>query len=345
MEPDAPTLLHPAWIWLAFLACGAIIAVAGTRLSRYGDVIADKTGMGGAWIGLVLMATVTSLPELVTGLSAVTLVGSPDIALGNVLGACVINLAMIVILDLLQREESIYTRASQGHVLSAGYGIIMAAFVGFSLLATRQGDVPSFYFVGIYSPILLLIYGVAVRTLFRYENQQRERVIEERVERYPDIRLATALRRYAAAAAVVVAAGLALPYVARALAQAMAWEETFVGTLFVALATTLPEITVTISALRLGALDMAISNLLGSNLFNLLLIGVYDFAYTRGPLLAEVSNLHAITALSVIMMSGVAVVGLFYRPRTRVFRTVGWASLLLLSIYLLNTVFLYLYSG
>jgi len=331
--------------WLEFAVCAALIGYAGSKLSRYGDVIADKTGLGGAWIGLALMATVTSLPELVTGISSVTLADAPDIAVGNVLGACIINLVMIVFLDLLQREESVYTRASQGHILSAGFGIIMAGFVGFSVLFSQRGEVMSLRYVGVYSPVLLVLYAVAVRSVFHYERRQRAEAVEERAERYPDVTLRQALIRYAQAAAVVVAAGLWLPYVGRDLAQAMAWQETFVGTLFVAFATTLPEIAVTVSALRIGALDLAISNLLGSNLFNLSIIAIDDLFYLKGPLLSHVSGLHAVSALSVVMMSGVAVVGLFYRPRTRVFRTVGWTSLLLLSIYLLNTFFLYLYGG
>lgn len=339
-------MFSPAAVaWSEFLLCAVLIAVAGTKLSRYGDIIADKTGLGGAWIGLALMATVTSLPELVTGVSAVALADAPDIAVGNVLGACVINLTMIVILDLLAREESIYTRASQGHILSAGFGIIMAGFVGFSVLFAQHGEEMALGTIGVYSPILVLLYAVAIRSVFRYEHAARREAVEERVERYPDVSLRQALRRYALAAAVVVAVGLWLPYVARDLATAMDWQETFVGTLFVALATTLPEIAVTLSALRIGAVDLAVSNLLGSNLFNLVIIALDDFVFTRGPLLSYVSPLHAFSALSAVMMSGVAVVGLFYRPRTRVFKTVGWASLLLLSIYLLNTFFLYLYGG
>src|SRR3990170_5747354 len=135
------TMLSPVVsAWLEFALCAVLIGYAGTKLSRYGDVIADKTGLGGAWIGLALMATVTSLPELVTGISSVALVDAPDIAVGNVLGACIINLTMIVILDLLHREESIYSRASQGHILSAGFGIIMAGFVGFSVLMPKPAD-------------------------------------------------------------------------------------------------------------------------------------------------------------------------------------------------------------
>lgn len=339
-------MLSPAaTIWLEFALCAALIGVAGSQLSRYGDIIADKTGMGATWIGLLLMATVTSLPELVTGISAVSLTEAPDIAVGNVLGACVINLVMLVVLDLLDRGGSVYTRASQGHILSAGFGIILAGFVGINLLFAQHGWDYAIGILGLYSPIIVLVYAVAMRTLFQYERRNRAAFVEEKVERYPDISMRQAAVRYTAAALVVVGAGLWLPDIGTRLAAAMGWEQSFVGTLFIALATTLPEITVTIAALRLGALDLAVSNLLGSNLFNLLIIAIDDFFYRPGPLLSHASAAHAVSALSIVMMSAVTIVGLLYRPAGRVFKTVGWASLVLLMIYLLNASFLYLYRG
>ena len=102
---------------------------------------------------------------------------------------------------------------------------------------------------------------------------------------------------------------------------------------------------VTISALRIGALDMAIANLLGSNLFDILILALDDLAYRRGPLLAHVSPMHAVTATSALIMTGLAVTGLLYRPAGRVLRTVGWISLGLFAVYLLNTSVLYLHGG
>ena len=79
-------------LWIGFIICTAAIVFAGMRLSKYGDIIAEKTGLGRTWIGVVLMASVTSLPELVTGISSVTYAGVPDIAAGDVLGSCVFNM-------------------------------------------------------------------------------------------------------------------------------------------------------------------------------------------------------------------------------------------------------------
>ena len=331
--------------WLQFAICAFLIGVAGTRLSRYGDMIADKTGMGATWIGLLLMATVTSLPELVTGVSAVSLAQAPDIAVGNVLGACVINLSMLVVLDLLDRGESVYTRASQGHILSAGFGVILAGFIGANLLFAQHGWVQAIGFVGVYSPFVVIVYFVAMRTLFRYERRNRAEFVEEKVERYPHVTLRQAYVRYVIAASFVVGAGIWLPYIGEQLAGAMQWQQSFVGSLFIALATTLPEITVTVAALKLGALDLAVSNLLGSNLFNLLILAIDDVFYLKGPILSHVSVVHAVSAFSMVMMNGVVVVGLLYRPKGRVFRTVGWSSMVLLTIYLVNASFLYLFQG
>jgi cation:H+ antiporter len=314
------------------------------RLSRFGDIIAEKSGLSRGWIGLILLATVTSLPELVTGLSAVTIASVPDIAVGDILGSCVFNLLIIVVLDFLYRKESIYTRARQGNILSAGYGIALIGFAGFNLLLHRAGSAPSVGHVGLYSPVILLLYLLAMRSLFRYEQAQVNAYVDDRAELYPGITLKQAVRGYVLAALIVVAAGIWLPFIAKNLAAAMNWEQSFVGTLFVAAITSAPEVAVTLAALRMGAVELAIGNLFGSNLFNIAILAIDDLAYLPGPLLADVSLAHATSALSAMMMSGLAVVGLVLRPVSRVLRTVSWTSLLLLTIYMLNAWFMYLHG-
>lgn len=184
-----------------------------------------------------------------------------------------------------------------------------------------------------------------MRSLYRYEQAQVSEYVEDRAERYPEMRLKQAVQGYAMASVAVVAAGIWLPFIAKDLAVAMAWEQSFVGTLFVAAVTSAPEVVVTVAALRIGAVDLAIGNLFGSNLFNIAIIAIDDLAYLPGPLLADVSLTHAASAFSAMMMSGLAVVGLVLRPASRVFRSISWISLLLLVIYLLNTLFLYLYGN
>jgi cation:H+ antiporter len=331
-------------VWLEFLICLVLIAVAGYRLSLYGDMIAEKLALSRSWIGVVMVASVTSLPELVTGVSSVTVAGTPDIAAGDVLGSCVFNLLLIVILDFLHRQESVYTRAHVGHTLSAGFGVILIGFVGMNLLLAQAGMVYALGHVGLYTPLILLLYALAMRTIFRYEQLRELPTADLEGARYRGISLRHAVLGYTLAALVVVAAGVWLPFVGKALAATMGWGEGFVGTLFVAAVTSLPEAAVSIAAFRIGALDMALGNLFGSNLFNMAILAIDDLAYLPGPLLSGVSPAHAISALSAMMMSGIAIVGLFYRPKKRVFKTVGWASLFLLSLYLFNAYAVYLHA-
>ena len=331
-------------VWIEFLICVLIITFAGYKLSQYGDAIADKTGLGGTWIGVILLATVTSLPELVTGISSVTIAMTPDIAVGDVLGSCVFNLVIIVIIDSLHRKSSIYTTASQGHILSAAFGIILIGFAGFNILLSSQGNNIAIGHVGISSPVIMIFYLIAMRTVFRYEKAQIEQFAEAEVDQYPHLTKQQAYARYAIAACFVVVAGSFLPFVGKDIAEQMGWYQSFVGTLFIAFATSLPEVVVTITALRLGSINMAIGNLFGSNLFNILILSIDDVLYLKGPILASVSAAHVTSAISAIVMTGVAIIGLFYRPQTRVLKMVGWVSIFLFSAYLLNSFIMFLHG-
>jgi len=246
------------------------------------DIIAEKTGLGRTWIGVILLATVTSLPELATGVSAVTLAKAPDLAVGDALGSCVFNLMIVTLLDFLQREESVFTRASQGHILSAGFGVILIGLVGFSLSLQRTWPGLSIGHIGLSTPIILMLYAVAMRTVFRYERRQRAAAVEEAVEQYGHVAFRRAVVGYSASALVVAATGTLLPFIGERLAAVMGWQQTFVGTLFLAFATSVPEAVVTIAAVRLGALDLAVSNLLGSNLFDIAIIAIDDVCFLPG---------------------------------------------------------------
>jgi cation:H+ antiporter len=328
--------------WLKFAVCLALIGMAGPALSYYGDIIARLTGLSRSFIGLILLAGATSLPELFTGISAVTVADAPNIAVGDVLGACVFNLLTLAALDALSRDEPIYRRIDQGHILTAGFGIIMIGFTGALVLVSRNGLGGSFFHIGIYSPIIVAIYFVAIRAAYVYEKRGKTTAPFGEADR--TISLKAAITRYLLAACVIGVAGSWLPFVGLEIAELMGWQTTFVGTLFIGFATTLPELIVTISALRLGAIDMAIGNLLGSNLFDILIIAIGDVFYTKGPLLAAVSPAHAISAFAAVIMSGIFIVALLFRPETRLRGTVGWVSLALMAVYFFSSYAVYLHG-
>lgn len=329
--------------WLQLAACALAIAYAGSRLTRLADAIGEKTGMSGSWVGVLLLAAVTSLPELATGISAVTVANAPNIAVGDVLGSAVFNLALLVLLDILHRPDTIYSRASTGHILSAGFGVILLSVVGASVLLQRSQLLPALGSIGVYTPLLVVLYLLAMRSVFSYEQRHAIDQPPAGERRYDAITLRVAALQFGFFAGIVTLAGIWLPIAGTRIADEMGWTRTFVGTLLVAGATSLPEVVVTLAALRLRALDMAIGGLLGSNLFDLLIVAVDDLFYTRGSLLADVSPVHAVTAFSAVMMSGAVIIGLVYRPRRRLLRTMSVVSAALLAVYLVNVYVLFVH--
>lgn len=328
-------------LWLGFIVCTAAIVYSGTKLSKYGDIIAEKTGLGKVWIGVVLMASVTSLPELVTGISSVTYAGVPDIAVGNVLGACVLNMLIFAILDVFHRPIPISAKAHYGHILSAGFVLLLLSLVAVSLFL---GDrVSPLGWIGPYSLLFVFIYLIAMRLIYFYEKREISAFLREMaVElRYKDVPTKTAYINFGINALVVIVAAIILPKVGEGIAQITGLGQTFVGNILIAISTTLPEAVVSISAVKIGSIDLAIGNLFGSNIVNIFILAIDDIFFVKGPILSYVNVGHIIPALSAIIMTTIAIIGLTYHAgRKPLF--LAWDSIVIILVYIFNLMLLYM---
>lgn len=333
---------------VGFLACASVIFFAGGRLSRYGERLAELSGWGSAWVGLILMASVTSLPELVVGLSSSALVASADLAVGDVLGSCAINLVILASLDaVVPKRGRLLWRASASHVLAAALCIVLLATVGVALL---NRDDPSLTpWIGASSVGFIALYLGSVRIIFRHAQGLRSdgsvqpplvdaRGLESETPT-GDLSLREVAARYALFAGIVVVAALMLPALAEMISRISGLQESFVGTVFLAVSTSLPELAVSLAAVRMGAIDLAVGNLLGSNLFNILILAIDDVAYTQGHLLTDSSPNHLFTVLATIAMSAIAIIGLTYGPSVKRFLLAGDAALML-AVYVANAALL-----
>ncbi len=329
------------FLWLGFLICTLVIVYSGTKLSKYGDVIAEKTGLGGTWIGVALMASVTSLPELITGISSVTYAGVPDIAVGDVLGSCVFNMLILALLDAVYRPMPISAKAHHGHVLSAGFGILLLGTVSISLFLGES--ILPFGWVGPYTFLFVIIYFIAMRMLFFYEKRQISAFVKGiAVElKYKDIPMKTAVLNYCINAFIVIIAAVFLPKIGEGIAETTGLGQTFVGNIFIAVSTSLPEVVVSLSAVRIDAIDLAIGNLFGSNIFNILILAIDDILFIKGPLLSFVNQNHIISALSAIVMTIIAIIGLTYRAEKKPL-FLAWDSIGIIVIYAINLMLLYM---
>jgi len=318
------------WTVALFFLCALVVMAAGTRLSRYGDVIADKTGLGGMWIGVLLMSTVTSLPELVSGASAVVLFHTPEIAVGDIAGSCMFNLAILAFLDF-RDPAPLSARIHQGHVLVAAFGLLQLGVVALAMLAGTRGLAVGW--VGVESALFLSIHVLAMRMMFSAERRRQAAMNVVAAEAHgEDMTLGHAIVRYAASAAVLVGAAIFLPGLAERLARLTGLEQSFVGSLFMATATSMPEVVVSIAAARIGAIDMAVGNLFGSNVFNVAILGLDDVLYTPGPLLTAVSPAHLVTIVSAMLMTAIAIIGVTYRAQRKRFR-LSWEAIAMLGVY------------
>lgn len=237
---------------------------------------------------------------------------------------------------LVPERKRLLSLASPSHALAAGLGIVLLATVGVAMLS---GDaLPLTPWIGASSVLFLGLYVGSVRLIFRHSRSAPDPAVQAPLDvaltaRDPataHLTLPQAVGRYAAVAAVVVGAALILPPAAEQIARMSGLEESFVGTVFLAVSTSLPELAVSLAAVRMGAVDLAVGNLLGSNLFNILILAIDDVAYTDALLVADASPSHLFTVMTTIAMSAIAIIGLTYPSASgKRFLLAGDAALML----------------
>lgn len=315
------------FLLLQFIGLALVVAIAGTFLARAADRIAAATGLGRLLIGSLLLASVTSLPELSVDISAVR-AGMVDLAAGDLFGSSLMNLLILAGLDLAWRwERRMFSRESASHALSATLGIVLTGLAGTAVLTA--GSLPPVVWLGVggWSWALLIAYLLGARVLYLDQrisaraDREAAAKAEAKGRPAPDERrprhLGWAAMTFTTAAAVLFFTAPHLSYVAGTLAEQSGLGGTFVGTTLVAVTTSLPELVSSIAALRLGAIDLAVGNAFGSNAFNMILFVPLD-AMHEGPLFASLAPAHAVTAMAVIVATAIAVLGQLYQAKRRV---------------------------
>ena len=353
--------------YLWFLLSAILVILAGNRLSAHGDSLAAHTKLGHGLVGGILIAGVTSLPELASSISA-AMIGAPDIAFGNVYGSNAFNLMILAIVDLFQGKGSLLQIVRESHILTAMFGILLTGISMLAIWITPYEILDiTIGWVSSYSILLMFLYLFSAFLMVRYEEKTRDRLPEETVAlsdqpaidhltnwetvsenaetasesaetqsaimKTSKYALKKAVTGFVLSGAVIVMAGILLSINADVIARNTGLGQTFVGTLLVAGATSLPELVAAIAAIRIGAYDMAVGNVLGSNTFNILILVVTDFAYMPGSVYQAVSTQHILTAATAIILSSIAVIGLFYRSK-RTILTLGWDTVAILLGYI-----------
>lgn len=340
--------------WGVFVASILAIWFAGWRLTRAADAIALRTGLGRVFIGSVLLAATTSLPEVALE-AAAAWQNFVDIALGNVFGSNIFNMTIISVCGIVWGQGPLLAAASRSHIATAVLGMLLSAIAALAIL-TR----PNIGLLGIGVEIFIILAVYAFGLYILRKNNLNDASANSKNPTHPTASLAseavavpeaTAVMmgsmarvwvEFLLSAIVVFIAAAALSKSADVIGTATGLGGTFIGTTLVAATTSIPEVVTSIVAARIGAIDLAVGNVLGSNIFNMSILLVSDIFYRGGYILSAGSPTHAITALVGLLLSGLVALGLISPIPGRI-RRVSLEALLILVAYFLGAYLVFLH--
>lgn len=321
-----------------FGVAAAAIAFAGTKLAHVADALADRTGMGEILAGAVFVGGSTSLPGIIT--SVVTAAQDyPGLAIGNAIGGLLAQTTFLAVADLTYRKANIEHAGAS--VIGLAQATLLVTMLTVPLLAVA-GPSMTVWHIHPASIVLFAIYAFGLRLLVRIKEQPMwspveteltQSVIEKRAptdrDRRSNQRLWTLFAVYAA---ITATAGYAIGEASIGLVRATGLSETAVGMIFTAISNSLPELVTAIAAVRIGAVNLAVGDIIGGNTFEVLFLAAADFAYTDGTIYDQFSRQDTFSTVLVILMTGILILGML-RREARGVANIGWESALVLCLY------------
>ena len=250
-------------VWLQLLGSAVAVVIAAVQLAKYGDALAVRTGLGGMFIGTLLLAGATSLPELLTTINSLNQ-NVPDLAAGNMFGSSMFNMFLLAVLDLIHWRVRVLRRVAAKHALTASLATVLTGMIVFFMLADidmRLG------WVGADSVLVMVAYVAGV-WLIQGNNlvSTPAPAIDIDEEMVPSLLRAGVGFGVATGVLVVVTPILVSSSVD--IAQVLGISTGFFGAALLAIITSLPELVAITAAARIGAYDLAVGNLFGSNVFS-----------------------------------------------------------------------------
>lgn len=334
MELPATTLIQSLCV---FAFCAAAVWMAGARLAYLADALADRYQLAKSLVGLLVLSLATSLPEVATTLTA-SVQQSRDLVLNNLFGGIALQTAILAMSDFWARGAITNYPRKTNHALEA---TLLVLLLSVTLIITDLGETVAFEGVGAGSVLIALIYGGAIWLLRRHADVTDWVPVDlpdpERLPFPAPFGLATSgnksllLQAFAACGAILVF-GLLLVVFAERIATQSGLGAGFVGVTLLAAATSLPELTTSITAVRIGAYTMAISNIFGSNLIMLVLVFPADVLFRSGPILQDTSPTVSLSLAFGIAVTTIYLIGLIIRRKPRI-GSLGLDSILVLLVF------------
>ena len=298
---------------------------AGAKLTKFGDIIAEKTGAGRIVIGVIFLAAVSSLPEAVVAITS-GYIGDADLAIGTLLGSNMFNLLIFAVLSFAIGAPLFY-RLRREHILTALLGALLTLMILIGI-AAAPGLKHFFHAwrIGPVSILILLVYLVGMRFIFKHEMKNK---LRDEAALYEST---SHLKAYSGAfitAVIIVVSGIYLTRTADLIAKipigGVEIGATLIGSILLAMTTSFPELVISLAAVKMTLYDMAAANILGSNTFNCAMVFFADLFYQGGDILLPAALTHIISGLFVIIGTGAVILSLTYRSSRRILR-LGWGE-------------------
>jgi len=337
---------QPLWVAIAaFAIAAAFVWAAGTRLSRYLDRIADLTGVGAGFLGLLVLGGVTSLPEAATVGSA-ALLGNAPLAVNNLLGSASVNIVLLAVADaLIGRRALTSIIGDPTPLLQGALGILLLTIVASAILI---GDV-AVGGIGLWPMLLVALFLAATWLTSQYEDRRPWSVTHPNdgshrapaaSDEEPGGSLPALVLKTVAAAAVILVAGFTLAQSGDTIATKTGVGASLVGLVLLSFATSLAEVSTVYAAVKLRRYSMAMGDIFGTNMFNVVLIFLADLLFSGPPVLNAAGTFEAVATLLAILLTSIYMAGLLER-RNKTFFRMGYASLGVLITYAGGVAILY----
>lgn len=341
-------------LWI-FAAAACAVWIAGTKIAVYADELAERFSLSRAMLGLLLLAGVTSLPEIATGFTA-AYSGYPELAVNNLLGGIAMQVALLAVADVVLGKDALTSVVPNPMVMLQGaFNVCLLTFVAITVLV---GDVPLFG-AGVGS---WLIFTVAIYSFIKVHAADKHHpwVINDPDNSIPgrnhsldggeserplkDDSLIRLIVKMLISALTILFAGFIVANVGDAIAGQTDLGVSFVGFAVVSIATSLPEASTVFASVRRGLYTMAISDILGTTAFNVALLLGVDGLSDGEPVLSRVGDFTAIGTLLGLALTGLFLVGIVERA-DRTFLRMGFDSAAILFAYSSGMVLLYSMRG
>lgn len=321
----------------AFALSAACVWIAGARLAYLADALADRFQLAKSLVGLLLLSLATSLPEVATTLSA-AIQQSRDLVLNNLFGGIALQTAILAMADFWARGPITNYPRKANHTLEATLVVLLLSV---ALVVTNLGETFVVAGVGLGSITIAVFYVGAIWLLRMYDGSSDWVPVD-----LPDpdplaFPAPSGLAQTAsvnmiwqsiAACVAILVFGLLLVLFAERLAEQSGLGTGFIGVTLLAAATSLPELSTSIAAVRIGAYTMALSNIFGSNLIMLVLVFPADILFRDGPILQNTSSIVNLSLAFGLTVTAIFLIGLIVRRKPRLGKF-GLDSILVLATF------------